>query len=184
VAAVVEVLAERLGPPSEVAVHDGDPAAAIAAFGVVQAREFAEVYGAWLRTARPRLGPTVRDRIARALEVDRRSAERARSALSAWAERLRARLPSGTVLVLPTAPCPPPSVGAPVGELDAFRTRALAVTVPASAAGLPQVSVAVPGPDGPLGVSLVGPRGTDRDLLALAASLAGRRPAPRPQPTT
>lgn len=74
------------------------------------------------------------------------------------------------VLVLPAAPTTAPRLGA---DLTPVREATLALTCVAGVAGLPAVTLPLTAADGlPCGVSLVGPAGSDRALLALATRLA------------
>jgi amidase len=53
--------------------------------------------------------------------------------------------------------------------------KAMAITCIAGLAGLPQVSIPLMSPDGePLGVSLLGPAGSDLALIRLAVQLHAR----------
>ncbi len=78
-------------------------------------------------------------------------------------------LTPGTVVVLPTAPGPPPprKLNQTI-TLDALR-RITALTCIAGGAGLPQVSLPFGTVDNlPIGLSLIGPPGSDEELLGLA----------------
>ena len=59
-------------------------------------------------------------------------------------------------------------------EVQAVRMRTMAITCIAGLAGLPQVSLPLHTPAGePVGVSLLGPAGSDRTLIELASQLHG-----------
>ena len=86
------------------------------------------------------------------------------------------------VLVLPPAPGPPIAAAGAAGAggrttdaaaaEEAFRNAQLTLTTPAGFAGCPQVVLPAGTVDGaPVGLSLVGARGTDEALLALACKL-------------
>lgn len=92
-------------------------------------------------------------------------------------DRLAALL-SDAVAVLPTARDAAPFRDAEHLELMAYRDRNLALVVPASLAGAPQISLPagrVEDPerrtDAPVGVSLLGLPGDDDLLLSLASGL-------------
>ena len=75
-------------------------------------------------------------------------------------------------LFLPTSPGPPLASGADAQTVESFRNRQLRLTAAAGLARLPQATVPVPRRSGPpLGLSVVGPRGTDEALLRLACEL-------------
>ena len=97
-----------------------------------------------------------------------------------WAEMVRQEararmahlLPAGTVLCLPTTPFPAPLVGLPLPVLEKLRTCILCLCAHGGLAGHPQVSVPGALVDGrPVGLSLVGARGSDTALVALARAL-------------
>ena len=98
-----------------------------------------------------------------------------------WAElmrreargRLRRLLePDGSVLCLPTTPFPAPPLGLPLSRHEEAGLRIAALTCVAGLTGLPQLSA----PGGraagrPVGLSLIGPPGSELRLAALAAAL-------------
>lgn len=75
----------------------------------------------------------------------------------------------GTVLVIPTSPGPAPMRTEDEGTLDGFRARGFDMLCIGGLAGLPQLSIPAGVVDqGPVGLSLVGARGQDHPLIALA----------------
>jgi amidase len=144
-----------------------------AAFRVVQGREVWEIYGDFVTRARPRLGPGIRERMAYAATVTAEQADAARKVVAAARAHLRALLPPGTLMALPTAPCIAPLVDEPDEALESFRARVMRLTSMAGLSGLPQVTLPVGTVDGcPVGMSLIGWAGADETLLDLACSLA------------
>ena len=77
-------------------------------------------------------------------------------------------------MTVPSAPGPAPKLDCTGEELESFRARALALTSVAGLCGLPQVTLPVAGlGEGPVGLGIIGPRGSDEELLALAEKLSG-----------
>jgi amidase len=77
--------------------------------------------------------------------------------------------------VLPSAGSLAPRRDADPATVDAVRLRTMAITCIAGLAGLPQVSLPFTSPEGaPLGVSLLGPAGSDLALVRLAVRLQAR----------
>ena len=73
------------------------------------------------------------------------------------------------MLCLPTTPDIAPLLNLPPTELVEFRTRALSLLCIAGLARLPQINLPLATLDGcPLGLSIVGPYGSDLELLAIA----------------
>lgn len=85
---------------------------------------------------------------------------------------VRGLLGDDGVLMLPTAPGPAVLCNLPTAELEDWRTRLISLTCIAGIAGLPQLSMPLAAVDGlPVGLSLIGPAGSDEELLALAVQL-------------
>jgi len=98
----------------------------------------------------------------------------------AWAQlmrqEVRARmahlLPAGTILCLPTTPFPAPPVGQALSVLDPLRDRITCLCAQGGHAGHPQVSLPGATVDGlPVGLSIIGARGSDATLVAVARAL-------------
>ena len=94
-----------------------------------------------------------------------------------WAELMRQEargrmaylLPPGTILCLPTTPFPAPLRGQPLSVLDPLRDRITCLCAQGGLTGLPQVSLPGATVDGlPVGLSIIGGRGTDATLVAVA----------------
>jgi Asp-tRNA(Asn)/Glu-tRNA(Gln) amidotransferase A subunit family amidase len=141
----------------------------LAAFQTLQAAEAWAVHGAWLAGRTGTVGPAVRERFERARAVGADAAAAARAEVGQARAEIRERL-GERVLVLPSAA----SVAPRPEEAEAVRTATMLLTCVAGIGGLPAVSVPVPTASGlPAGACLVGPAGSDRALLRLAAGLAG-----------
>ena len=90
--------------------------------------------------------------------------------------RLAALLPPGTILCMPTTPFPAPPRGLSVTALTALRARILCLAAHGGLAGFPQVSL--PGAEVaglPVGLSVVGARGSDAALVAVATAMEATR---------
>jgi len=86
--------------------------------------------------------------------------------------RLRQLLPPGTILCLPTTPFPAPLKNLAVHELGPLRERISCLTSHGGLTGVPQLNIPGAAVDGaPVGLSLVGGRGTDLDLARVAVAL-------------
>ena len=74
---------------------------------------------------------------------------------------------------MPSAAGVAPALDAGGSAVDALRMRTLQITCIAGIGGLCQVSIPFTRPDGlPLGISLVGPAGSDAELVKLAIQIA------------
>lgn len=78
----------------------------------------------------------------------------------------------GAILCLPTTPDPAPLKGLPLPEMDRARDRINALCAHGGLAGHPQVSLPVAEVGGaPVGLSILGARGADMTLIAVARAL-------------
>jgi amidase len=85
-------------------------------------------------------------------------------------------LPEGTILCLPTTPFSAPLRGQPLSVLDPLRDRITCLCAQGGLAGHPQVSLPGAAVDGlPVGLSIIGPRGSDASLAAVALALDSAR---------
>jgi amidase len=86
--------------------------------------------------------------------------------------RMAHLLPEGTILCLPTTPFPAPLAGQSLSALDPLRDRITCLCAQGGLAGHPQVSLPGATVDGlPVGLSIIGPRGSDARLVAVARAL-------------
>ncbi|UUX95940.1 amidase [Aquabacterium sp. J223] len=141
------------------------------AFRTAQAFEAWATLGPWITEHRPVFGPGVAERFEAARRTTREAFDAAAAEGARLAEAVKALVADGSVLCLPTTPTTAPRVDDDGAHLDRVRQRTLSMTAIAGLAGLPQVSLPLlRGDDGaPAGLSLIGPAGSDAQLLALAA---------------
>ena len=86
--------------------------------------------------------------------------------------RMKYLLPAGTILCMPTTPFPAPLTGQPLSVLDPLRDRITCLCAQGGLAGHPQVNIPGATVDGlPIGLSIIGPRGSDATLVAVAQAL-------------
>ena len=149
-------------------------------FRTIQAWEIWSNHHDWVATYNPEFGPGTRERMEWASRVTRDQVEAARTRRAAIVERVRGLLSEGDVLCLPTSPRVAPLLDTPLDELeDRIRAQAMCLLCIAGLAGLPQVSLPMATLGGlPLGFSLVGPWGSDRQLLSLSVELMARLQGP------
>jgi amidase len=77
-----------------------------------------------------------------------------------------------TYIVMPTLPWVAPRIDASGEEVDDVRTRSLQMLCIAGLAGLPQVNLPWTRFDGaPVGLSIIGARGDDENVLAVARAV-------------
>jgi Asp-tRNA(Asn)/Glu-tRNA(Gln) amidotransferase A subunit family amidase len=137
-------------------------------FNVLQSRAALEVHAAWIESHGAAYDPQVYGRIVRARGWTAQQVDQSKRLLRGFRAWLDYVFTQTDVLLMPAVPCPSPQVD----QLnDAFRHALLALTTPASLAGLPVL--AQPLPCGRLGLQWVC---RDMDtLLRLTAQHAGAR---------
>lgn len=152
-------------------VELGDPTEMFEAFRVTQAAEAWESDGGWVLGHPDAVSGAVKERFAIARSVTREQEAEARAAVARHRERLDAAL-GDRVLLVPSASSAAPRVGAPPTDLDAVRAATLRLTAIAGLTGRPGLSVPALAVPEPVGICLVGPRGSDLALLERAAVFA------------
>lgn len=139
----------------------------------LQPHEAWQTFRSWVERDNPRMAFSV----ARGLVAGSMITETERS----WAELMRQEargrmaylLPPGTVLCLPTTPFPAPNKGLPLPVLGPLRDRITCLCAQGGLTGVPQVSLPGATVDGlPIGLSIIGGRGTDATLVAVASAMA------------
>jgi amidase len=142
------------------------------AFRWLQGREAWEADGAMIEKYHPPLGPGVVDRFAYSKKVSDEDVAKGNAIRKAFRSHLAAILGKDGVLILPTVPDIAPLVSASEADLEDFRNRALRLLCISGLSGFPQVTVPLAMRDGaPLGLSVIGPKGSDHSLVAFAVRL-------------
>lgn len=142
-------------------------------FRYVQGREAWLVDGPLIERYAPPLGPGVAERFAWSKQVTDAQVTEARAFRARFRAHLAALLGTDGVLVLPTMPDIAPLRSTSEADLETYRNRATQMLCMAGLAGFPQLSMPLGRREGaPLGVSLLGPAGSDRSLIALAERIA------------
>lgn len=137
------------------------------AFRELQGAEIWATHGEWIGREQPVFGPDIAARFAWAAGLAGADHSPAGMLRSRITQRLRVLLGKDGCLVLPTVPGPAPLRGAGPGQLERSRSSAMMLSCLAGLAGLPQVTLPVPGPGGmPLGLSVIGGHGQDLRLLS------------------
>lgn len=178
VPAVREAFAAAVAPLSPAEVDLPDPTAMFEAFRLTQAAEAWVSDGAWISAHPGSTGPGVSDRFAAAAAVSAEQEVAARAAVAEHRARLDAAL-GDRVLLVPSTSSAAPARDADAATLDAVRGATLRLTAVAGLTGRPALSVPALRVPEPVGLCLVGPRGSEATLLELAARWDAAGSAPR-----
>ena len=142
-------------------------------FRHLQGREAWTTDGLLIERYAPSLGPGVAERFAWSSQVSDTQVAAGQVFRAAYRAQLDALLGDDGVLLLPTMPDVAPLRSASDNSLDDYRNQALRLLCIAGFTGMPQLSLPLLQRGGaPMGLSLIGPRGSDRGLVALAERLA------------
>ncbi|MGV7209140.1 amidase [Oxalobacteraceae bacterium A2-2] len=149
------------------------------AYVTASAREGWLAHGEWITATQPRFGAAIAGRWDMARATSETDAIEARALQAEVRAAVRELLGEDGIAVLPSAASIAPRLDASEAEIDRIRARTFRITCVAGLAGLPQVSIPLRSPEGlPIGISLLGPAGSDLALIAVAAKLAAELAAP------
>ncbi len=130
----------------------------------------------WIDRDNPRLAWSVARNLAFASTMPESERQWAGLMRAEARARLAWLLPSGTILCMPTTPFPAPAKGMPLVAVDPLRARIFCLTAHGGLTGVPQVNLPGASVDGlPIGLSIVGARGSDAALVAVANAMEASR---------
>ena len=143
-------------------------------FRHLQGREAWQVDGPLIERYQPPLGPGVAQRFAWAREVTDDKVAAASTFRGQFRARLAALLGDDGVLLMPTMPDIAPLIGDDEAGLEHYRNSAIRMLCISGLSGFPQLSLPLTTRLGaPLGISLLGPPGSDRSLVRMGERTAG-----------
>lgn len=160
---------DHVGTPHNVQGFLGDLDAMYWNFRYIQGREAWVTDGPMIDKYNPPLGPGVKERFAWSKAVTDTQFEQALAFRKTLRQRVADLLGADGVLMLPTMPDCAPLIAQDEASLEDYRNRAIRLLCLAGLGGFPQISLPMAHRQGaPLGLSLVGPAGSDRSLVRLA----------------
>ena len=142
------------------------------AFRYIQGKEAWESWGTFIGQYAPTMGSAVAERMNWSATVTAEQAGSATAFRQHFTAHVESLLGDDGVLVMPTMPDIAPLKSTSEREIEDYRNRAIRMLCVSGLSGLPQISLPLASRDGaPLGLSLLGPRGSDQSLIALAARI-------------
>ena len=132
-----------------------------------------QTFRGWIESDNPRFAFSVARGLVAGSQIP--AAERGWAGLMRQEARGRMAylLPPGTILCMPTTPFPAPRKGLPLPMLEPLRDRITCLCAHGGLTGVPQVNLPGATVEGaPVGLSIIGGRGSDATLIAVAEALA------------
>ncbi|WP_162068495.1 amidase [Burkholderia sp. THE68] len=155
----------------EIEIFSGDRARWLHVYQQLQDDAIRASLGAWIDAHAPRFGADIATRFARMKSLDDAEVERCRILRTTLAARVES-IVNQALIVLPTTPRALLAIDESPEGIGVFYRDALTMNSVAAFAGLPQVTVPVANEaGGPLALSFIGPRGSDRALIARVRQL-------------
>ena len=144
-------------------------------FRYIQGWEAWQVNGPLIERFCPPLGPGVAERFAWSRTVTDKQLDTASAYRSRFKKHLTDLLGADGVLVMPTVPDIAPLRGDGGEKMESYRNRSLQMLAISGLSGFPQISLPLGQRLGaPLGLSLLGPAGSDASLIQLALRVGGQ----------
>jgi amidase len=141
-------------------------------FRILQGAEVWKNLGTWVSQHWEDVSPTIRARFEMASQL---SVEQQTQAQKRWSEikaKMDDLLQNNAVLVLPTVAGIAPLLNAPNGELEIYRKQCFQLLCISGLSGTPQINLPICKHAGaPLGISILGARCSDLQLLQIAEDL-------------
>jgi amidase len=142
------------------------------AFRRLQGREAWETDGAMISRYRPPLGPGVAERFAYSKGVKNAEVKESAVVREKFTAALSALLGKDGVVILPTMADIAPLITDQEADLETYRNKCLNLLCLSGLSRLPQLSMPLATRSGaPLGLSILGPAGTDRSLVRMAEEI-------------
>jgi amidase len=130
----------------------------------------------WIDRDNPRLAFSVARGLAAASAIPESERQWAALMRAEARARLAWLVPPGAILCMPTTPFPAPRKGLSLATLEPLRARISCLAAHGGLTGVPQVSLPGTTVDGlPVGLSILGARGSDAALVAVAKAMDASR---------
>ncbi len=141
--------------------------------GTLQGREGWETMSDWIDLINPRFSFSVAERYVASREITDAQVDAAKVAKAEVEARMSEVMAGNAVVCLATTPGPAPLKGESYSERQDVRSRISALTCIAGTLGAPQINLPLAEVDGlPVGLSLLGPKGSDEMLISFAREVA------------
>jgi len=144
------------------------------AFNIIGGYEAWREHGAWIEKHRPDLGPDIKLRLEFGKKITKQDYEKALGIKKIITGQLEGLLGEDGLLVFPTVPSVAPLLSEDYDTLEEFRSQSIKLLSLSGLSGLPQITLPLCKVYGaPMGLSLMGPRGSDKRLIEIAGRVMG-----------
>lgn len=168
----IEHIGAALGDVREVTVSKEGLDKWVEIFRIIQGYEVWESYGSWYNKYRPFLNRGPKERLEWASTITRRQYKEAYAQRQAIIDQVDALVEDGGVLCMPTAASVAPLRTASLEEISATRLQSTKMLCISPLSGTPQINLPmIKQHDVPLGLTLIGARGTDLTIVDFAADM-------------
>ncbi len=148
------------------------------AYVAMGAAEAWALHGAWILKHQPTFSAPITTRWAQAQTVTVEQAQAEQHTVAEIRAHVRAVLSDDAIAIVPSAAGLAPLLNESGDSVDQLRMRTMHITCVAGISGVCQVSIPLKNSAGvPVGVSLMGPAGSDLALIRLATALSSTLPA-------
>ncbi|WP_246660599.1 amidase [Nitratireductor sp. XY-223] len=138
----------------------------------LQAHEAWQNHGAWISAADRDLGPGVKERFAFGSTIDDETVAAETAKRAALSAELGDLIGDDGLVVMPTVPGAAPLAAASFDDIQDYRERAIRLLCLSGLTGFPQLTLPVASVEcAPFGISLMGPKGSDRALLSIGRQI-------------
>ena len=143
------------------------------AYVIMGAAEAWALHGAWIREHQPTFSAPISARWSQAQAVSAEQAHAAQDKVTEIRAHIRGILGDDAIAIVPSAAGLAPLLNESGEAIDLLRMRTMHLTCIAGISGMCQVSIPFKNNEGvPVGVSLIGPAGSDLALIRLATALS------------
>ena len=169
---VIDWVASQVGDAEEIEVAGGHIADWIQTFRKFQGWEVWESYGGWYNQYHPKISKPVLERVLWTSTITRNEYYEAFEQRKPIIARIDEIVADGGILLIPTASSVAPLKSITEEDMNRLRGQSMKSLVLSPLSGCPQVNIPLAEmEDVPLGISVIGARGTDTELCRFAADL-------------
>lgn len=167
-------ICQSLGMQKTAAILNRTPQDWLACYQYLQDHDIKMALGEWIKQNQPEFGPNMQENFRRVLANTGDQIEYFETEIASAKTHITS-IVNKNILILPTTPNALIAKDINAQDLSVFYQQALTIDAIAAFAGLPQINIPITQHDSyPVGISIIGPQYSDRQLIELAISLYQR----------